>query len=154
MSVSIRSLVLVLAVVLICAPAATAQVEREGEVAGYLAAEDVPRGTGQLAADHAETGLPSAFRRAGRALVAWGGATEERLRGWGIPPLVALLGLIGVFLIGQGGRWVLLGRRQARSGRSGERRVPRRVSRLRPPKRPACRDAARLQETLRTRKVA
>lgn len=91
--------------------------------------------------------------RAGRALGAWGAAAAVALERWGVSPVVALLGLVGALLMAWGGRSVLLGRRGA-VPEPPRRRGPARTSRRRPPRRPACRDAARLEEALRARKVA
>lgn len=91
--------------------------------------------------------------RAGRALGAWGAAATVALERWGVSPAVALLGLVGALLMAWGGRSVLLGRRGT-VPEPPRRRGPARTSRRRPPRRPACRDAARLEEALRARKVA
>ena len=101
-----------------------------------------------------EVGPNELALRVGRTLGTWGRAARARLEGWGIPPVVAILGSLGLSLIAWGGRSVLEGRRGAGTRPTRWKRGASRASRVRPPRPPTCRDAARLQEALRSRKVA
>lgn len=117
-----------------------------------IAPTPVGSSSGEAAAGAGERARSTVLKRAvalGRGIGAEVGPLVAHLASWGVPP-AALLGVAGLPLI-------LLASRMFRKLGAGRGRVGRaqsRTSRLRPPHRPACRDARQLEAALRARKAA